>query len=132
MKSAMTAKQREDETDITTERGWSHLLTGHLPLETETVWFLIVSVLDFLMTYEMLSSGRFRESNRVAEYFLNHWGPFKGMLYFKMILVAVVCVIAQIVALKKEHVGRWILNLGTIVTGAVVVYSLRMYLLVAV
>ena len=112
-----------------TQRDWKHLVTGHLPLEQETVWFLIANIFDFVMTYELLASGHFRESNPFAAYFLNHWGPFKGMLYFKMILVALVCVIAQIVALKKERTARWLLNVGTVITAAVGVYSFRFYLM---
>ncbi len=45
--------------------------------------------------------GNFYESNPVARYFLNHWGV-KGLIYFKMAVVAFVCVIAQIVATRRE------------------------------
>lgn len=103
-----------------------------LPLETETTIFILVNVLDFAMTYWMLAHremglGNFYESNPVAQYFLNHWGV-KGLLMFKMAVVAFVCVIAQIVATKKEASARFLLVVGTIVVLAVVVFSLKLFL----
>ena len=47
-------------------KGWAKLMTGHLPLEHETAAFILVNVLDFFMTYLLLSSGRFVESNPVG------------------------------------------------------------------
>lgn len=103
-----------------------------LPLETETTVFILVNVLDFAMTWWMLMHrelglGDFYESNPVARYFLDHWGV-KGLLMFKMAVVAFVCLIAQIVATKKESSARFLLVVGTIVVSAVVIYSLRMFL----
>lgn len=103
-----------------------------LPLETETTIFILVNVLDFAMTWWMLMHremglGEFYESNLVAQYFLNHWGV-KGLLMFKMAVVAFVCVIAQIVATKREASGRFLLMVGTIVVSIVVVYSLKLFL----
>lgn len=103
-----------------------------LPLETETSIFILVNVLDFAMTWWMLMHremglGNFYESNPVARYFLDHWGV-KGLLYFKMAVVAFVCVIAQIVATRREASARFLLLVGTAVVGAVVIYSLRMFL----
>ncbi len=104
----------------------------NLPLETETTVFILVNVLDFAMTYWMLMHrelgiGNFYESNPVARFFLNHWGV-KGLLIFKMAVVAFVCVIAQIVATKREASARFLLVVGTIVVLAVVVYSLKLFL----
>lgn len=103
-----------------------------LPLETETSIFILVNVLDFAMTWWMLMHremglGNFYESNPVARYFLNHWGV-KGLIYFKMAVVAFVCVIAQIVATRREASARFLLLAGTAVVGAVVIYSLRLFL----
>ena len=103
-----------------------------LPLESETTIFILVNVLDFVMTWWMLlhremGFGNFYESNPVARFFLDHWGV-RGLLYFKMAVVAFVCVIAQIVATKREASGRFLLIVGTIVVSAVVIYSLRLFL----
>ena len=108
--------------------GWrSALPFRRLPLESETTAFLLASFLDILLTYLLLASGRFRESNAVADYFIAGWGV-KGMVWFKMTLAAVVCVLAQLIAAKKLRAGRFVLLLGTAVTGAVVVYSVTLAL----
>ena len=104
------------------------LLLGQLPLEGQTTMFILVNVLDFFMTYLLLVSGMFRESNPVADYFLARWGPIKGMLYFKLGLVVFVCIITQLIALKDERKAAWVLNFGTILVSCVVVYSLSLYL----
>jgi hypothetical protein len=111
---------------------WRRLLLGHLPLESETGAFILINVLDYLVTYFLLMQPgrgvRFVESNPVAQYFIDSWGPGKGMLGFKMAVVAFVCVLSQVIALKREDYGRWVLMLGCLATGFVVVYSLTLYL----
>lgn len=104
-----------------------NLLLGRLPLEAETSMFILVNVLDFFMTYLLLVSG-FRESNPFADYFLRHWGPIRGMLYFKLAVVTFVCLLSQIIALKDIEKARWVLNIGTVIVSAVVIYSLTLYL----
>ncbi|RLS54385.1 MAG: hypothetical protein DWH91_11965 [Planctomycetota bacterium] len=104
----------------------------HLPLESETSVFILVNVLDFVTTYWMLSHresghGSFYESNPVARFFLHHWGV-RGLLMFKMGVVAFVCVIAQIVATRRESSARFLLIVGTIIVAAVVIYSWRLFL----
>lgn len=107
-------------------KGVKALLTGQLPLEAETSMFILVNVLDFFMTYWLLMTGSFRESNPVAEYFLNHWGPVKGMLFFKLALVTFVCLVTQLIALKDVEKARWVLRLGIVVVVFVVLYSFRL------
>lgn len=111
------------------DSGVKRLLLGQLPLEAETSMFILVNVIDFFMTYWLLMTGSFRESNPVADYFLRHWGPVKGMLYFKLALVTFVCVITQLIALKDVEKARWVLRLGIVVVTFVVLYSLRLFLL---
>ena len=109
-------------------RSFKDLFLGQLPLESETSMFILVNVLDFFMTYWLIAAGNFREANPVAKYFLDHWGPVKGMLYFKLSLVTIVCIITQIIALKDVGKAAWVLKFGTIVVSCVVVYSLTLYL----
>lgn len=89
--------------------------------------FILVNVLDFLMTYLLLWSGMFRESNPIANYFLARWGPIKGMLYFKLVLVTFVCLVAQLIALKDERKAALVLNFGSCVVSLVVAYSAWLY-----
>jgi len=102
---------------------WKH----QLPLERETCIFILVNALDVFMTYLLLVTGSFRESNQLANYFIARWG-IKGMVYFKFALVAVVTVIAQIVARKKMTTGRNLLNFGSLIVAGVVIYSFILFL----
>ncbi len=103
------------------------LFRNQLPLESETTIFILVSALDIFMTWILLSGDGFRESNPIAKYFLDRWGR-KGFVGFKFASVTVVCVIAQIVATKNLRLARMVLLFGTIVVGAVVVYSFMLWL----
>lgn len=131
----MTSSNTNETTADTTSREsvWRRLLLGKLPLEHETAMFILVNVLDFFMTYWMLmhrpqGRGVFIEANPIARYFLDHWGPIKGMLGLKLCVVGVVCVIAQLIALKKLETARLLLRVGTAAVAVVVVYSLTVYL----
>ncbi len=112
------------------------LFRRQLPLERETSGFLLVSVLDYLMTYVLLYYGHLQdsplrhtviESNPIAMYFINHWGLVKGLLGFKLGIVLFVCLVAQIVARRNEQTAQWLLNLGTALTACVVIYSLWLF-----
>ena len=102
---------------------WNH----QLPLERKTCVFILVNALDVIMTYLLLVTGNFIESNQIANFFLARWG-MKGMVYFKFGLVAVVVVIAQIVARKKFTTGRNLLKFGTFFVAGVVIYSVALFL----
>jgi hypothetical protein len=112
---------------------WHTIFRLALPLQRESALFLIVSVLDVMMTYMMLSDvpepdGRtmFYESNPVARWFLEGWG-LSGIVAFKFSMVAVVEIIAQVIALRRLELGRRLLEFGTLIVCLVVLYS--MYLL---
>ncbi len=112
---------------------WKRLLLGSLPLEEETTIFILVNVLDYFMTYYLLLYGghagrQFSERNPVARYFIDNWGPVKGMLGFKLALVTFVCVIAQVIALRSIKKGAFVLKFGTLAVAVVVGYSLALYL----
>jgi hypothetical protein len=111
----------------------SQFFLGKLPLETETSVFILVNLVDFFVTYWLLMAGRvgnlrFVESNPVARYFIESWGPVRGMLGFKLGLVTFVCLVAQLIALRRLDLGRFVLQFGTLATGAVVAYSIALYL----
>lgn len=86
--------------------------------------FVLVSALDVLMTYILLSQGggRFVEANPVARYFIHGWGP-RGMVYFKFATVAFVCVLAQIIARHQPRAARGLLLGATFLVAVVVIYS---------
>ncbi len=98
-----------------------------MPLEAETVAFLLVSALDVFMTYFLLRQPGFTEGNPVAAYFFHRWN-IKGMVFYKFFMVAFVTVISQIIARKREDIAARLLQFATVVVGGVVVYSLVLYL----
>ena len=111
------------------------LLGGPMLARDETVQFVLVNVLDYFMTYIVLYLSHMRnsplrlglyESNPIAAYFINHWGPIKGMLGFKLGVVVFVCVVTQAIAHRNEVTAQRVLNLGTLITGCVVIYSLML------
>jgi len=98
-----------------------HLLTGKLPLQDQTTYFILVNTLDIFLTYLHLRTGNV-EANPIARFFINQW-DIVGMVAFKLTIVATVCVIAQVVALKSlQRAGR-LLNFGTAFIACVVLYS---------
>lgn len=113
-KSAET-RQSTDHSSLRT------LLTGHLPLQSETSAFILVNVLDIYMTYWLLTRGAI-EANPIADFFYRRFA-FNGMIAFKLAIVAAVCVIAQIVATQSLGKARGLLWAGTAIIGAVVLYS---------
>lgn len=123
-----SSKANQESAKPSSRRGpLSKVFLSQLPLETETTQFILVNVLDFFMTYWLLMSGGFRESNPVAAYFLHSWGPVKGMLLYKLSLVTTVCLIAQIVATQRLETARWLLRFGTLVTACVVIYGVTLF-----
>ncbi len=110
------------------------LLHGQLPLEKETVFFILASALDVFMTYLVLrysADGKLQadivESNPVAAWFFNRWG-MKGMVYFKFAVVALVCVIAQVVYRKRPVTASVLLKGATMLVAGVVIYSFFLFL----
>jgi Domain of unknown function (DUF5658) len=115
---------------------WWNVFRLPVPLQRESALFLIVNVLDVLMTYILLTdvggvTGRsiFYESNPVARFFLQHWSKpdtidFRAMVYFKFSIVALVEVIAYVVANRKIEIGRRLLEFGTLLVSVVVIYSM--------
>lgn len=95
-----------------------------LPLQNETTYFILVNVLDLFMTYLVLAVQGI-EANPIAAFFLDRWG-FPGMIAYKMVIVAVVCTISQVVAQRNMRYARGLLWLGIIVVGLVVLYSVRL------
>lgn len=107
---------------------WRSLFSA-AALQQEMLRYVLVSAFDLFMTYILLRQRRmqFIESNPVADRLLDDWG-IKGMIYFKFAMVALVCVIAQIVVRRRPIVAKWLLNGATLVVMGVVVYSFTLLL----
>lgn len=106
---------------------WKNFFFGSLPLQSETTYFILANVLDIFMTNKLLQFQSAKEANPIADYFIQRWG-FAGAIVFKLAIVAFVCIIAQIVAMKKLKMARALLIGGTILVGFVVAYSIWLYI----
>ncbi len=104
-------------------------LFGAAAYQQEMLRFVMVSTLDVFMTYVLLRQpgGQFVESNPIARFFIYGWGV-KGMVWFKLAMTALVCVLSQIVARPRPLVAKWLLNGATVVVAGVVIYSLALLL----
>lgn len=88
----------------------------------ETCTFILFSALDLFLTYLLLRSGSFRESNPIALYVLTRYG-MRGMIGFKFALVAFICVISHVVGLYRPQTALWLLRFAIGVQAFVVAYS---------
>lgn len=108
----------------------TRFFTRHRPMEHETALFLLVSFLDYLMTYWMIypreSGPRFTESNQVANWFLAGWGE-RGLLAFKVAICLFIVLATQTIHGRRPKVAQAVLWLGIAVTSFTVVYSAALY-----
>lgn len=121
-KKKKASKRNPAPSDKEFQRSARQLLTGKLPLQNQTTYFILVNALDIFITYLHLRSGNY-EANPIAAFFIRNWNIL-GMVAYKMTIVATVCVIAQIVALNSLQKATWLLNFGTVFIGCVVLYSI--------
>ena len=118
-------KRRSD--SAATASIWNQLAT-FIRHPQETLILGVVSALDVVMTYTLLTrgDGGFTESNPFAGYFLDRWG-MAGMAYFKASMTVLVITITQVVARKNSTLARRVLNLATLIIVAVVIYSVGLH-----
>ncbi len=108
--------------------GWKNLFTGQLPLQNQTTVFILINCLDIFMTHRLLFKVEGAvETNPIADFFIDKF-DFNGAIGFKLLVVTVVCIIAQIVAIKKVKTAKFLLNAGSCIVGIVVLYSFLLYL----
>lgn len=91
-------------------------------MEMEKAIFVLFNLLDIAMTFLLLQTGAFYESNPIANYVMNGWG-FIGMVVFKLTMVAFVMMLANIIATKSTRSAKFLLWVGTAIVMGVVFYS---------
>lgn len=101
-----------------------NFLFRQLPLQTETSWFILINVLDLVLTNILLQRNAI-EANPLANMVFVYYG-FVGMIAFKLVSVLFVCLAAQIIATKSPSKAKWLLWFGCAVVGAVLIYSARL------
>ena len=126
--AAPTAENTNKHSGGHPNHGWKNLFTGQLPLQNQTTIFILINCFDIFMTHRLLFKVEGAvERNPIADFFIEKF-DFNGAIGFKLLVVAVVCVIAQIVAIKKVKTAKFLLNAGSCIVGVVVVYSFLLYL----
>jgi hypothetical protein len=102
----------------------SRIVSLESRLERESLWLIVLSLADLLLTYALLRRGAgFYESNPVAQWFFARWN-MTGMTIFKFGLIGMIIII--IIESKRPGWGRAILGLGCVAAGTVVVYSIKL------
>ena len=119
--SASQAAKASTERQSIGKRIYNLLFYHQLPLQSETNYFILVNVLDIVFTNILLRMHAI-EANPIANYVLIHFG-FPGMITFKLLLVAGVCLITQLIAVQHIRRARQTLYFGTAIVGVAVVYS---------
>lgn len=109
------------QSDAAAASAWKHVMTGKLPLQDHTTYFILFNVLDIFLTYLILTRQGV-EANPIANFFFRI-GNIQGMIAFKMAIVAAVCILAQVIATRSIQTAGRLLTFGTIAVGCVVLYS---------
>ena len=109
-----------------------HILFRHpLALESETSWFLLLGVLDLVLTTVLLNTGHVQEANPLARFAL-FAGGVHGLIGYKCGLLAFAAVAAQVITRRRPRAAKAVLHTGIAVQFVVVAYSVRLLLQVAV
>ena len=127
MSSASEEKQKEQAGGLAPSL--FHIFTVETSkLQGLILLFLLVSIADLVMTYWLLSvNPHVYESNPLANWFFANWN-IAGMTFFKFGVVALVVIISEFVEHRRAGAGKFVLILGSLVTAAVVAYSVHLYL----
>ena len=84
--------------------------------------FVALNMLDVLLTFLLLRTESFYESNPVAEEILQRFG-FAGMIVYKLTIMLGVLLIVNVIAIWKMNTSRRLLQVGSALMTCVVVYS---------
>lgn len=89
--------------------------------------FLLVSFADLFATLRLLAMGAIREGNAVANWVLAQFGGI-GFIIFKVLLVALVLIIAGYINTRRPGVARSVLWAGILITGVVLLRHIAIML----
>lgn len=106
------------------------LFRRRLALESETCWFLLLGLLDVVLTTVLLNTGRAHEANPIARHFLSIDGVH-GLIAYKFALLTIVALAVQAIVLRRPRAAKAVLHTGIGVQSLVVAYSLLLLAKVA-
>ncbi len=100
----------------------------YLLLDEPIATFLLLSLLDLLVTYALLRQGvDFYEANPVARWWFARWN-IAGMTIFKFLLVGLIATLCELVERQRPGRGRGVLRIACLTTAAVVAYGVWLLL----
>ena len=76
----------------------------HVTFPNAYVWFVLMSALDVMVTWCVLSAGGV-ELNHLADVVIRYWG-MHGLVLYKFCLVAFVVIMCENIARRRLHTGR--------------------------
>ncbi len=105
------------------QRWLDEFLVRPFPHRGLALLFVLLNVIDVVITYLGMASGHLTEVNPIAGFFIDHWG-LKGMLWFKFLVVAFVMTLVKIISRRHPASSRNVLLFGNLAVGIVVVYGI--------
>ncbi len=115
---------RPSATDEDPKPSLSSLFTNQrLPFAFETLLLIALSAADVILTHRLIGGGRHVEANPIANWVLTTAG-MRGMVIYKFIMIAIICTLAQIIAIYRKPAGLLVMWIGVIAHGLVVMYSI--------
>ncbi len=104
----------------------SALIVEPSRLERESVWLVLLSAADLIVTYRLMAQGGpFYESNPVAAWFFGRW-DMAGMTLFKFAVIGGVIALGEIIERHRPGWGRAVLGLGCLAAALVVIHGLHL------
>ncbi len=101
--------------------GIQQLFVKPLPLQIESLCFVLLSTLDIVFTGYLIHRGG-RELNPIAAWILHQYNV-RGLVAFKMIVVACVLLAIHLVAIKHLKLAQRVLWFGCLIVGSVAAYG---------
>jgi hypothetical protein len=86
--------------------------------------FIVLSLADLFLTWLLIrySGGQIGENNPIASVWLARFG-WEGLVVFKVAAMSVVGAAAVLIWARRPRLGKWLLTLGCLLVGMVVLYS---------
>ena len=94
-------------------------------------WYLLVCVLDILLTYTVLTYYGAREVNAIAQWAIDHWS-WTGLVTLKFATVVVVILICEILGRLRPAAGRMVSVLAVGISAVPVVLTMAQMSLLGV
>ena len=78
-------------------------------------WLIIVSTLDLVMTWFIITMKGGSEANPVANVVLTTWG-YWGLITYKFALMIFVVIVCEVVGRQRDRTARWLARFGVAIS----------------